>query len=120
MANADLKFGSPAWRTHMRRSLAQRKRHGEKITDIEGLINYIEAKGPGKGATHGKAKKGRNSASASSVHQKAQSKRSSKYKSSSKNNNKKARPQKRNTQAQVQKGITVVKAGSEHEFFLGI
>lgn len=40
------KFGTPAWDTHMRRSLAQRKRYGEKITDIEGLIGYIKAKGP--------------------------------------------------------------------------
>lgn len=40
------KFGTTEWRTHMRRSLAQRKRHGEKITDIEGLIDYIERKGP--------------------------------------------------------------------------
>lgn len=45
---SDLKWGTDAWRTHLRRSLAQRKRHGEKIDDIEGLINYIEAKGPSK------------------------------------------------------------------------
>lgn len=43
---SEIKFGTPEWRTHMRRSLAQRKRHGEKITDIEGLIDYIEKKGP--------------------------------------------------------------------------
>jgi hypothetical protein len=49
MARTNLKFGSPEWETHMRRSLAQRKRHGENITDIDGLINYIESKGPAKG-----------------------------------------------------------------------
>lgn len=42
-------FGSEAWVTHMRRSLAQRKRHGENITDIEGLIKYIKNKGPAQG-----------------------------------------------------------------------
>jgi hypothetical protein len=46
---SELKWGSEEWRTHLRRSLAQRKRHGENITDIEGLIDYIEAKGPTKG-----------------------------------------------------------------------
>lgn len=49
-ANTNLKWGSPEWRTHLRRSLAQRKRHGEKIDDIEGLIQYIEKKGPTKQA----------------------------------------------------------------------
>lgn len=43
-----LKWGSDAWRTHLRRSLAQRRRHGEKITDVEGLIDYIEHQGPKK------------------------------------------------------------------------
>lgn len=32
----------------MRRSLAQKKRHGANITDIESLIEYIERKGPAK------------------------------------------------------------------------
>jgi hypothetical protein len=41
-----LKWGSPEWRTHLRRSLAQRKRHGEDIKDVEGLIDYIERNGP--------------------------------------------------------------------------
>lgn len=49
MQNSELKWGSDEWRTHLRRSLAQRKRHGEDIKDIEGLIDYIEAKGPSKG-----------------------------------------------------------------------
>lgn len=48
MTSSGLKFGSPEWITHMRRSLAQRKRHGEKIDDIEGLIAYIVKKGPSK------------------------------------------------------------------------
>lgn len=46
---SDFQWGSDEWRTHLRRSLAQRKRHGENITDIEGLIDYIEAKGPAHG-----------------------------------------------------------------------
>lgn len=55
MTQKVLVFGSEAWRTHMRRSLAQRKRHGENITDIEGLIGYIEKKGPAKkGEINGK------------------------------------------------------------------
>lgn len=44
----ELKWGSPEWKTHMRRSLAQKKRHGANITDIESLIIYIERKGPAK------------------------------------------------------------------------
>lgn len=48
MAKTNLKWGSKPWRTHLKRSLAQRKRHGEKITDIDGLIDYIEKKGPAK------------------------------------------------------------------------
>lgn len=55
MSRTDLKWGSDAWRTHLRRSLAQRKRHGEKITDPEGLIAYIEAHP--KGVPHGTEKK---------------------------------------------------------------
>jgi len=43
-----LKWGSKDWKTHLRRSLAQRKRYGEDIKDIEGLIDYIEIKGPAK------------------------------------------------------------------------
>jgi hypothetical protein len=49
----NLKWGSPEWRTHLRRSLAQRKRHGEKITDIEGLIDHIQKQGPAKGKQNG-------------------------------------------------------------------
>lgn len=45
---SDLAWGSKAWREHMRRSLAQRKRHGEHIKDIDGLIDYIEKRGPAK------------------------------------------------------------------------
>lgn len=41
-----LKWGSQEWETHLRRSLAQRKRHGADIKDIEGLIAYIKGKGP--------------------------------------------------------------------------
>lgn len=47
-----LEFGSPEWRTHLRRSLAQRKRYGENITDIEGLISYIEKKDPAKAGSN--------------------------------------------------------------------
>lgn len=49
MAETNLTWGSKEWRTHLRRSLAQRKRYGENITDIEGLIDYIETKGPKEG-----------------------------------------------------------------------
>lgn len=52
MTSSGLKFGSEEWKTHMRRSLAQRKRHGEKIDDIEGLITYIVKKGPAKGVNY--------------------------------------------------------------------
>lgn len=52
-----LEWGSKEWRTHLRRSLAQRRRHGETITDMEGLIDYIEAKGPAKGSKYYKGTK---------------------------------------------------------------
>lgn len=116
------KWGTPEWRTHLRRSLAQRKRHGEKITDIEGLIDYIEAKGPGKGDINGKTQERRNSAAATSVHQKAKAKRSGQHKGGGKkvvrHQRQKARPQAL-VQQIPQKGVTVIKAGTTHEF-LGI
>lgn len=50
---SNLKWGSPEWETHMRRSLAQRKRHGQITVDIEKLIGYIKDKGPvAKDITH--------------------------------------------------------------------
>jgi hypothetical protein len=121
MAN-EPRWGSPEWRTHLRRSLAQRKRHGEKITDIEGLIDYIQAKGPGKGDTSGKSQKRSNSAAATSVHKKAKAKRSGQHKGGGKkvvrHQRQKARPQ-AVVQQIPQKGVTVIKAGATHEF-LGI
>jgi hypothetical protein len=42
------RWGSKDWCTHMRRKFAQRERHGERVTDREGLIDYIEKKGPAK------------------------------------------------------------------------
>lgn len=62
------KFGSTEWQTHMRRSLAQRKRYGEHITDIEGLIKYIMAQGPAKSS---EKKAGGTSSKASQTRSKA-------------------------------------------------
>lgn len=66
MGKSNLKFGSPEWETHMRRSLAQRKRHGEKINDIDGLITYIKRKGPSE-----KGLKDGTSSSRQSTHRKS-------------------------------------------------
>lgn len=40
----NLKIGSTEWQTHLRRSLAQRKRHGKINTKVEEEVSYILSK----------------------------------------------------------------------------